>query len=306
MVYRDRAVVAGLVAVSALMCRETAWAGHVHWPAATALHNGRYDPIAAVRWSVEGWVLIGTGAPAQIALSDVDALLASRPNDPTLHAQRAVILRVLQRFEESSRELASAIARDAHVIDDADVALTQAYLAARGGQFAEAVQSARRALPRLDGSEELRGQLVLEIARWSMARGPDGLDEAIALLREMTGPSAAAAMARATLCLALHRRGHDDEAREVARGADLPSPYSSTVPRPGALVDGEIDAAIGTAYLLAGRGLEAVGFLERAIARTSRVWRTSLEASLADAHRAPGSAPPTRMALPAPRRGRVP
>ncbi|MEI8254602.1 MAG: tetratricopeptide repeat protein [Deltaproteobacteria bacterium] len=289
-----------------MLSHETASAGHVHWPAATTPQNASYDPIAGVRWSVEGWVALGTGAPAHVALTDVDAQIASRPDDAALHAQRAVVLRVLQRFEEATRELAGAIARDAHVTDDPDVALTDAYLAARAGRFDDAVRSARHAMPRLDGSEDLREQLVLEVARWSMARGPDGVDDAIALLREMTGPGASAAVARATLSLALHRRGRVDEAREVARSAELPSPYASTMPRPGALVDGEIDAAVGTAYLLAGRGPEAVTFLERALGHVTRVWRTSIEASLAEARRTPGHAATARTTLPASRPGRVP
>lgn len=306
MVYGHRTTVAALIALGILLGRGVATAGHVRWPETTAPHDARTDPIADVRWNVQGWVSQGTGVPAQRALLELDAMLALRADDPSLHAQRAVALRSLQRFEESTRDLARAVALDPHVTEDPDVALTSGYLAARAGRFVDAVRSARHALPRLEGSDELRGVLVLEVARWSMARGPDGLDDAIALLREMTGPGAAAAITRATLSLALHRRGLDDEAREVARGADLPSVYSPTDPRPGALVDGEIDAAIGTVYLLAGRGSEAIAFLDRALGHTPRVWRASLEGSIADAHRAAGSSRVTRPTRPALHRGRAP
>jgi tetratricopeptide (TPR) repeat protein len=269
-----------------------AHAGTVHWPTRAPSRDSRIDPIASVRWNTEGWVLTGTAAPAQMALGDVESLLAIHGgNDPLLHAQHAVVLRIVQRFDLARAELAAAMTRDPTVLDDPDVALTHAYLTARQGQYAEAVAIARRALPRLDGNDEARAQIVLEIARWSMARGSEGLDDAITLLREVSGPSAGAAVARATLTLALHRRGLEDEAREVARSADLPSAYASTALRPGALIDGETDAALGTAYVLAGRGREAIAWLARAVSRSPRVWRASLEATLAEAQRAHAIAP---------------
>ena len=296
-----RALILGSVALCAT---PLAFAGRVHWPAAGPGHDAPVDPIQGVRWNNEGWVLIGTAAPAQIALSDLDGMLAVRPESAALHGDRAVVLRVLQRFDEARAELARTIALDPRVTDDPDIALTDAYLAARSGHFDDAVTAARRALPRLDGSDELRGQLVLEIARWSMARGPDGLDDAVSLLREVSGPSASAAVARATLALALHRRGREDEAREVAQSADLPSPYTSTTLRPGAVIDGETDAALGTAYLLAGRGYQARTFLEAALDRAPHVWRASIEASLAEARRA--AAPSVVAPLAPPRRGLFP
>jgi hypothetical protein len=179
----------------------SAQAGNVHWPSIAPSRDSRADPIASVRWNTEGWVLAGTAAPAHMALNEVDSLLAIRGDDSLLHAQRAVVLRVVQRFDQARAEITSAIARDPTVLDDPDVALTHAYLTARAGQWAEAVAIARRAVPRLEGNEEARAQIVVEIARWSMARGPEGLDDAIGLLREVTGPSAAAAVARATLAL---------------------------------------------------------------------------------------------------------
>jgi hypothetical protein len=276
-----------------LLVSASAFAGRVHWPAAGPGRDTPLDPISSVRWNVEGWVVTGTAAPAQMALQEVEEMLAAQPANAMLHADKAVVLRVIQRFDDAQRELQRAIASDAHVLDDPDVTLTQAYLEARGSHWAEAVQIARRALPRLEGPDEVRGPVVIEVARWSMARGVDGVDDAIALLREVSGPSAAASLARATLSLALHRRGRDDEAREVARGAELPSPYTSTALHPGGLVDGEADAAIGTAYLLSGRGHDAIPFLTRAVARAPHVWHASLEASLAEAQRAPALPPPS-------------
>ncbi len=287
-----RAFVGAVIALSALLDATAGEAGRVHWPTATAGdRDAPHDPIAGVRWNSEGWVLVGTAAPARMALEDLEALLAVRPDDAALHARRAVVLRVLQQFDAARTELTRALAADPHVEDDADVALTRAYLIARDGQYEEAVRAARRALPRLQGNDDARGQIVLEVARWSMARGPAGVDDAIVILRELAGPTASAAIARAMLSLALHRRGRDDEAREVARGADLPSPYASTSLRAGGLIDGETDAAVGTAYVFAGRGREAIAFLARASTRAPAAWRPSIVATLSEAQRAaPGTA----------------
>ena len=287
-----------------------AFAGRAHWPAATTGHDAPVDPIQGVRWNSEGWVLNGTAAPAMISMGEVDNMLAVRADDAALHGARAVVLRVLRRFDESQRELVRAVALDPRVLDDPDVSLTKAYLAAREGHYADAVATARHALPRLDGADEMRGQIVLEVVRWSMARGPEGLDDAISLLREMTGPTAAAAMARATLCLALHRRGRDDEAREVARGRGpalavlrppcrAPARWSTARPTPRSA------RRICSRVAVARRWR----FLERrSLARGPRVWRASprprLSTHIARPATPPSETHPRMHAPPAPRRGR--
>jgi Flp pilus assembly protein TadD len=197
---------------------------------------------------------------------------------------------MLQRFDEAASVLERA---GPAALDDTDAALTKAYLLARAQQYEAAVAMARSAMPRLEGQAGVggrRAELAVEVARWSMARGPDGLPDAVAILREVAALGSPDSMTRATLALALAREGHADEAREVARTGALPSPYAGTslFPR-GALVAGEPDAAVGVALELAGRGREAVDPLSRASSSVPAPWRAQVNEALATARRAAGA-----------------
>src|SRR5262249_27322015 len=156
----------------------------------------------------------------------------------------------------------------------------------------EAVVAARGVLPRLAATREARAELALEVARWSMARGPEGLSDALAILREVTALGPPDPMVRATLALALARDGRTDEAREVARGGLLPLAYAgASQTRRGSVLPGEGDAAVGVALWLAGRTREAVEPLARAAAAVPAPWRAQAAEALASARRAAPGAP---------------
>jgi tetratricopeptide (TPR) repeat protein len=256
------------------------------WPSSDTNAQAPGDLIAPVRWGAQPWIGLNPGQ-AQNVLGQIDAL-AARPNPPaSLLAARAVVLRVLQRYDDAQATLARATARDPHVLDDPDVALTAGYLAARHGHWAEAFTLGRSALPRVLGNDDARADLAVELSRWSMARGPSGVADAIAVLREATFVSSRP-MLRATLALAYARANRAEEAREVAHGGQLPTPYETVADaRRGGLLNAEGDAALGVALLLAGRGREAVEPLTRAAASSPAPWRASLNEALAQARRSP-------------------
>jgi tetratricopeptide (TPR) repeat protein len=273
--------------------------GGVEWPGATTSETEAADPLAPARWEVEmAWTTASPMRLEQLA-ERLAQQLRRTPDAATTLAARAVVLRALGRFDDARASLDRALARDPGVLADPDVALTHAYLLARGHRYAEAVAAARPAFARLGGRREAREELVLEVARWSMARGPEGLDDAIGLLRDLAALGPPAPMVRATLALALVRQGRIDEAREVARGGQLPAPYmGATQQRRGTVVPGEGDAAVGVALVLAGRGRDAVEPLARAAGTVPAPWRPGMADFLAQARRA---AP----AEPAPARGGV-
>jgi hypothetical protein len=279
------AIVGAMLAASPSVAR-AAW----NWPSADTSAQAPGDLIASVRWGAEPWIATDVTTP-QNALAQIDALVAQPSPPPRLLAARSVVLRVLQRFDDARTSLDLAVARDPHVLDDPDVGLTAGYLAARQHQYDVAFARGRAALPRVEASDDERANLAIELARWSMARGPTGLTDAIAVLREATFVSTRS-MLRATLALAYSRAGRVDEAREVARGGQLPTPYEAIAEaRRGGLLNSEADAALGTALLLTGRGHDAIDPLTRAAASSPAPWRASLNESLAAARRTPARAP---------------
>lgn len=188
---------------------------------------------------------------------------------------RALLLRLLGRDEEALRAL-GALSPGAR--DSVDARLTAAYLRARSGDFAGAVVLARPALGSLPSWESSSAVLSVTLARWSMARGPEGIADAIAMLDARSRVSSLAAPELATLVLALVRAGREAEATALARtfGTSL-APWSGDVDaaEEGNLTPGEGPASIGMALLLGGRAREAVEPLRRAVGSTYAVWATS-------------------------------
>jgi Flp pilus assembly protein TadD len=260
-------------------------AGRARWPVPVG-QTGALDLLAPVRWESEpAWTSVSP-ARLEYLLQQIE----SAP-PPARLAASAVLLRGLGRFDDARTALTRAVAADPTVLQDPDVALTHAYLLARAQRYAEAVAAARPVFPQLGGRADARTELALEVARWSMARGADGLAEALAVLRTVTALGPPEPMLRATLALALTRAGRLEEAREIARSGPLP-PVSAALAaqQRGSLLPGEGDAAVGVALLLVGRGREAIEPLARAVGRVPAPWRASLDESLASARRAP--APP--------------
>lgn len=273
------------LAVPLLLLAPTALAsGRVQWPTGHS-SSTTDDPIATLRWNAEAAWITGSIPRAERALSRIEDSLRQQPRTAMLFAYRAVARRALGQFQQSQDDLRRAVTMDPAVLEDPDVALTHAYLLAREQRFAEAVSTARRAFPRIAGSVEVCTELVLEIARWSMARGPEGLADALTVLREITALGPPTPMVRATLALVLARQGAIDQAREIARGGPLPHPDAPTSTPRGAVIMGENDAAIGVALVLAGRARDAIGPLTRAIATVPPPWRTWTSTYLTTARR---------------------
>jgi hypothetical protein len=242
------------------------------WPVTDSVAM-RSDGFARFRWESLGTWRTPAPAEARTFLANLERLPPTESQ-----SMRVVLLRLLGREEEVRVALSTAIARSALVLDDPDVALTAAWMAARHGDFAQATALGRRALARMNTQNvqtlQRRESLVLEVARWSMARGSDGLPDAIALLRGHTVLVAASSMVRATLALCLLRQGHVDEARwTVTSIASGLHPEDGVQQVAGAVVSGDGDAAIGVALRLSGRTRDALVPLERAMRTVPEVWR---------------------------------
>jgi len=264
--------------------------GPVAWPRPAALSDARHDPIATLRWSWESaWV---AARPSRIAavVASWDSAVAARVSSARLDAWRSIAQRLEGDFDESRRLLDRAMRADPSVLDDPDVAITSAFHSARSGDLAAAVERIRGVLARV-GSERARSALALEVARWSMLRGPDGLADAESVMRDQLGTAASDPMVRATLALVLMRADRRDEAVAVASGGTLP-PAEPAVPDLAAdVAHGDGDAAVGVALWLAGRGVEARGPLGRAAVTVAAPWRALVSAWLESARRTPAAHP---------------
>jgi len=251
----------------------------VSWP--RPLLRDASDPIASLRWQSHAWVARTIARSHTEALRRLDARIAAAPLDASAHAMRSIALRALQRFVESQAALDRAVALDVHVMDDPDVLLTAAYLDARSQRWLDAVGFARRAIPRLStGRLDARRGLLLEVAVWSMARGSDGLAEAMDLVRELLLDPEPPPVAFAMLALAQYRSGDVASARATASRA-LRGRADTWILWDGSLTAGELDAATGTALALRGQREAAAVLLQRALSTCMPVWRPSLTSALA-------------------------
>lgn len=271
----------------------------VRWPTSAAIN--RNDPIGALRWPVGGWTCVlsrdtvTTPRAAQTALTLLDRRVADRPTDARAYAYRAVALRLLARPDEARRSLDRAIALDATVVDDPDVGLTRAFLLANQGQFQQAVDAARRALPRLSGPLDARLEASIEVARWSLQRGADGVAPALAILRESAAVQPPDPTLRSTLAFTLVLAGRNDEAREVARSGPVVT-AGAAAPRParGTLLPDVVDAAAGVAVALSDHAYDATALLERTATATNvpASIRPALNSALQVARSTPRPPPP--------------
>lgn len=261
-------------------------AAAIDWPV-PAPESLDDDPLREFRWDqVSEWY-----PPQRPNVRDALGRLDAAPRETARwHGARAVLLRLSQRESDARAEItrALALAPDRAALDDPDVALTAGWLAARAGDFTAAFEYGRGALPRMPPLTCSRASLVLEIARWSMARGPDGLPGAIDLLRGFVALCPPPPLVRATLALALVRAGKLDEARGVAAPlrVTLEAYAGDGAPR-GAVVQGEGPAAVGVALVLVGRGRDAIEPLTRATESVPASWRAFQQSQLALARRSP-------------------
>lgn len=260
----------------------------IEWPTRAPVED---DPVRELRWTyVPRWV-----APNHPRLAAIQRALDASPSATALwFARRALVLRLSDQEEPCRAALATALRMQPDLsLADPDVGLTQAWLQARTHDWTGAFESATVPLSRMSASID-RERLVLDLTRWSMARGPDGLAPALSLLRQYamaTAGRGASPVVTVTMALVLSRMGRAEEARALARSvADVLRPDLGSDHYPlgdGALVLGEGDAAVGNALLLVGRGRDAVEALERASTSVPMPWRASTLAALALARRSP-------------------
>jgi hypothetical protein len=237
------------------------------WPRAAVA--AREDPARALRWTLlPAWIAPSPVLPRE-ALTALDAAEVT----PSVLQSRALVLRLLARPDDAERALADARARLGGGLDDPDAMLTAAWLDARRSNFAGAVPVARAAMVRLPATSEA---LTLTVTRWSLARGPEGLPEARALLDGLRLVGASSPRAAALAVLVLARGGDEPGAQALAQalGPALAPPLAE--PHPADRQDPAFPEqvnAVGVALLLAGRPAEAAPLLRRALEQTPPGWR---------------------------------
>lgn len=231
------------------------------------------DALAGFRWGeLPAWI-----APSPVRpLAALEALDAAGPGAAPRWAERAVLLRLVSRVESAAEALERARAeRGDGAFDDPDALLTEAWIDARRSQFDRAVSRACEALPRLPRSP-WSAPLTLTVARWSLARGPEGLAQARALLDALRLVGPLAPRAAALLALVVARGGDEAGARAIVRemgpsvSPSLAEPLGADRQDP-AFAE-QINAA-GVALILAGRGAEAAPLLRRTTELTPPGWR---------------------------------
>ncbi len=162
--------------------------------------------------------LSGTGAMAGAALEAVrkaETLLPGRA------AARALEGRALVALDQAPGAVAAfrdAATKDPHVLDDPSVLLAWARALARTGHPEEASSAYRALLPRSSSlSSEERASAAAQAGLVAISRGPAGLDEGVAALRDAMrqADGEAALIAALALALARDRGGAREEAQSL-------------------------------------------------------------------------------------------
>jgi tetratricopeptide (TPR) repeat protein len=184
------------------------------WERAKSPELRRYCDLVASASSK----LAGTAVMARAALE------VARQADRVLpgHAAPRVLegraLASLGKLDEALVALRDGKARDAKALDDPVGLLAWARVLARTGHAGEAAEAYRALLPRASAlSSAERASAAVEAGLVAMARGPSGLDDAAAALREAVreGQDDTQAIAVLGLALALDRGGGADEGRAL-------------------------------------------------------------------------------------------
>jgi tetratricopeptide (TPR) repeat protein len=184
------------------------------WERAKSPELRRYCDLVASAASK----LAGTTSMTEQALSSADEAERVLPGHaaPRVLAGRAY--EALGRLDAAIAALSEAKARDAGALDDPRAMLAWARALARTGSADRAAEAYRALLPRaaaLPASD--RSSAAIEAGLVAMSRGPAGLDEAAAALRDgvreaQDEPRAVAVLA---LALVLERRGDAEESRAL-------------------------------------------------------------------------------------------
>ena len=183
------------------------------WERAKSPELRRYCDLVASASSK----LAGTSAMAQAALDaahEADTVLPGRAAPLVLEGRA---LAALGKLDASLEALRAGRERDPGALDDPLALRTWARVLARSGHGAEAAEAYRALLPRSSAlSAAERAAASIEAGLVAMARGPAGLDEAAAALREgLREAQDEAPIGVLALALALDRRGDADEAHAL-------------------------------------------------------------------------------------------
>ena len=130
-------------------------------------------------------------------------------------------LMALGKFDDALRALELGRSREPTALDDPMALLAWCRALARTGRTGEAADAYRALLPRASAlSSTERAAAEVEAGLVAMSRGPAGLDESAAALREALreAQDETQAVAVLALALALDRRGDVDEARAILSG----------------------------------------------------------------------------------------
>lgn len=184
------------------------------WERAKSPELRRYCDLVASASSK----LAGTTAMAEQALAAAQQADEVLPGHAAPRVLEGRALVALGRLDEAAAALGEGRKRDARALDDPQALLAWARVLARTGHAAEAADAYRALLPRATSlSSAERSAAAVEAGLVAMQRGPAGLDEAVAALREAAheAQDEPAVVATLALAVALDRRGDADECRAL-------------------------------------------------------------------------------------------
>jgi tetratricopeptide (TPR) repeat protein len=187
------------------------------WERAKSPELRRYCDLLA-----SGAAKLAGGAGAQVVAREVIAIAdeADRaiPGRAAPSILRGRALARLGRYADALAALEQGRDRDDRALDDPAALLAWARMLARAGKTTEAADAYRALLPRASTLTLAdRGAACIESGMLASARGPSGIDDAVAVLRQARRDSQEATQTAAilALALALDRSGERDEARAV-------------------------------------------------------------------------------------------
>jgi tetratricopeptide (TPR) repeat protein len=195
-------------------CGDPGGRGANVWERAKSPELRRYCDLVASASSK----LAGTAAMAEAARDSAREADQVLPGHAAPRVLEGRALAALGKLDEALKALTDARSRDATAFDDPLAMLAWARVLARTGHADAAAEAYRALLPRSSAiSAAERASAAVEAGLVAMARGPAGLDEAVAALREglREAQDETQAVAVGALAVALDRRGDTDESRAL-------------------------------------------------------------------------------------------
>ncbi|HEY8040107.1 MAG TPA: hypothetical protein VIF15_09955 [Polyangiaceae bacterium] len=267
------------------------------WERAKSPELRRYCDLVASASSK----LAGTTAMASAALGSARQAEQVLPGHAAPRVLEGRALAALGKLDEALAALNEGKARDPGALDDPLALLAWARVLARTGHVDQSAEAYRALLPRASAlSAAERAAASVEAGLVAMARGPSGLDEAAAALREglREAQDETQAVAVLALALALDRRGEGDESRALLSERIHGDPRSQLAsPRAKDL----LEVAPGETSALAAVALEPID-----ATGAREAWQRFIEASASGPWAASARAHLAALGgkRPAPRRGR--